>query len=211
MTRVIWGASGERYYETGVDRGMLYINYLGVAWSGLISVTESPSGAEPRPFYLDGFKYLNLASAEEYEATIVALSSPPEFKQCEGIKSIQNGLFATQQPRIPFGLSYRTLIGNDHTPDLGYKIHIVYNALAGPAERIHNTVNEQSEAEQLSWSITTAPHGEVTGIKPTAHFVIDSTLTDPALLEELEGIFYGTDIEVPYIPTAQELIDMFSV
>lgn len=210
MTRVEWDTPGQRIYENGVDRGMLYINYLGVAWSGLISVNEAPSGGEPRPYYLDGFKYLNLASAEEFEATITALSSPPEFNACEGVADLQNGLFATQQPRISFGMSYRTLIGTDMNQDHGYKIHIVYNALAAPASRENNTLNDQAAPLQLSWHITSAPHVGITGIKPTAHFVIDSTLTDPVLLEELEGIFYGTELEDPYIPLAQDLIDMFA-
>ena len=210
MTRVVWDLPGERLYENGVDRGMLYIDYLGVAWSGLVSVTESPSGGEPRPFYLDGFKYSNLASAEEFEATIVSLATPPEFGPCEGISDLQNGLFATQQPRISFGMTYRTFINSDMEPELGYKIHVIYNALAGATERTHTTINDAAEPEQVSRHITTAPHVGIEGMKPTAHFVIDSRFTDPVLLEEVEGIFYGTDIEVPYIPYAYDLIDMFA-
>lgn len=210
MTRVEWDLPADRTYENGVDRGMLYIDYLGVAWSGLISVAEAPSGGEPRPFYLDGFKYLNLATAEEYEATITALGAPAEFNQCEGVGDLQNGLYATQQPRISFGLSYRTLVGSNENPDLGYKIHIVYNALARPAERTHNTLNNEAEPQQLSWGITSAPETGIVGIKPTAHFVIDSRFTDPVLLEEIEGYFYGTELTDPFIPTAAGLIDYFS-
>lgn len=210
MTRVEWDTPGERIYENGVDRGMLYIDYLGVAWSGLISVNESPSGGEARPFYLDGIKYMNLSAAEEYEATIVALSSPPEFAACDGVANLQNGLFASQQPRISFGLSYRTLISDDMNPERGYKIHIVYGALAAPAERQHNTLNDQAAPLQISWHITAAPDPGITGIKPTSHFVVDSTLTDPELLDELEGFLYGTELEVPYIPYAADLIEMFA-
>src|SRR6266508_615160 len=212
MTRLVWDTDGQRLYENGVDQGVLYIDYIGTAWPGLISVSESPSGGEPRPYYIDGQKYLNLASAEEYEATINALSSPAEFNQCEGVLGIQNGLFATQQRRKTFGLSYRTMIGSDTDPDLGYKLHIVYHALAAPAERVNNTINQSPEPMTLSWHITSMPDPwATTTIKPTAHFVIDSRLTTPTLLADVEDMLYGTDIQAAEIPYVYDLIAMFSV
>ncbi len=174
MTRLVWDTDGQRLYENGVDQGVLYIDYIGTAWPGLISVSESPSGGEPRPYYIDGQKYLNLASAEEYEATINALSSPAEFNQCEG--------------------------------------DIVYHALAAPAERVNNTINQSPEPMTLSWHITSMPDPwATTTIKPTAHFVIDSRLTTPTLLADVEDMLYGTDIQVAYIPYVYDLIAMFSV
>lgn len=210
MTRLVWDTPGERLYENGVDRGVLYIDYVGVAWPGLVSVSESPSGGEPRPYYIDGQKFMNLATAEEYEATINALSSPAEFNECEGMLGIQNGLFATQQRRKTFGLSYRTMIGSDTDPDLGYKLHIVYHALAAPAERTNNTINQSAEPTSLSWHITSMPDPGIAGIKPTAHFVIDSRFTSSTLLSDTEDMLYGTDTEVAYIPYAYDLIAMFS-
>jgi hypothetical protein len=211
MTRLIWDVPGERLYENGVDRGVLYINYIGTAWSGLVSIAEAPSGAEPRPYYVDGLKYIHLASAEEYAATINAFSSPSEFDQCEGVKSLQNGLYAAQQPRTLFSLSYRTGIGSDTDPELGYKLHIVYHALAEPTQRQNNTLNESAEAAVLSWHITTMPDHGIGGIKPTAHFVIDSRTADPGLLSDLEDLLYGTDLEEASLPLATDLIAMFDV
>ena len=210
MTRLTWDDMGERYYESGVDKGVLYIDYLGVAWSGLISVVQSPTGGEPKPYYLDGFKYLNLSSAEEYEATINAFQAPAEFLQCEGIASIQNGLFAGEQPRKEFGLSYRTRIGNDVSEEIGYKIHIVYGCLASPSERSHGTINDSVDPLTLSWKITSRPDSNFTGLKPTAHFVIDTRLVEEPLLTDFQEIIYGSDVEVAYIPFAVDLIEMFS-
>lgn len=211
MPRLSWSATGERFYETGVDRGVLYVGTNpGVAWTGLTSVSESPSGGEPKAYYIDGIKYLNLSSAEEFEATINAFNSPSEFGPCDGTVSIQNGLFVTQQPRKPFGLSYRTKVGNDiDGSDHAYKIHLVYNALAAPSERSNNTVGDSTEPNSLSWSITTLPP-LVTGFKPTAHFLIDSRLTSQEVLIEVEDILYGSDANSPRLPSAQELIDLFT-
>lgn len=211
MARLNWSAVGERFYETGVDRGVLYVGDIpGVAWTGLTSVSESPTGGEAKPYYIDGIKYLNLSSAEEFEATIEAFASPPEFGPCDGTASIQNGLFVTQQPRKSFGLSYRTKIGNDvDGSDYGYKIHLVYNALAAPSGRSNNTMGDSTDPIGLSWAITTLPPA-ITGYKPTAHFVIDSRTTAPFRLSSIEEILYGSESGSPRLPSAQDLTSLFS-
>lgn len=210
MTRLAWGAHGERYFEAGTDRGVLYLSGVpGVPWNGLKAVNESPEGGEPRPYYIDGFKYLNVATAEEFKATLEAFSSPLEFARCDGTKSIHNGLFATQQPRVPFSLSYRTLVGNDFQGiDHGYKVHVVYNCLAAPASRNNQTVGTGVTPLGLSWAITTTPP-KMTGLKPTAHMVIDSRLTPPALMAQIEDILYGSEDADPRLPDAAELLALF--
>lgn len=210
MSRLTWNSVSERFYETGVDRGVLYIaNQVGVAWTGLTSVEEAPTGGDARPYYIDGIKFLNVAAAEEFEATINAFFSPPEFGQCDGISSVQNGLFATQQPRKSFGLSYRTLIGNDvNGSGHAYKIHLVYNALAAPSSRANNTMGDSVEPSLFSWQITTLPPA-LTGYKPTAHFVIDSRTTSVPILTRLENVLYGTDTVAPRLPTPSELITLY--
>lgn len=210
MTRLTWGASGLRYFETGVDRGVLYLpGKDGVPWNGLKSVAEAPSGGEPRPYYIDGIKYLNVASAEEFIATLEAFSSPPEFAICDGTLSLHNGLFVTQQPRSQFGLAYRTLVGNDiQGVDHGYKIHLVYNALAAPSQRSNQTVGTGVQPLSLSWQITTTPP-RMTGVKPTAHFVIDSRLTPKRLMDAIEDILYGTVDDAARMPSVDELRALF--
>lgn len=212
MTRLAWGTPGQRYYETGVDRGVLYLpSQPGVAWNGLVAISEAPTGGDPRPYYLDGVKYLNIASSEEFEAVIGAYSAPPEFAVCDGTVQIHNGLFATQQKRQSFGLSYRTLIGNDtESSDHGYKIHLVYNALAAPSTRTNTTMGDQAAVSAYSWKISTLPPA-VTGIKRTAHFVIDTRYTDPAVLTAVEDVLYGTEITSASLPTPDELIAIFDV
>lgn len=210
MTQLVWDTVGERFYETGVDRGVLYLDNAGFSWSGLISVQENSSGGDPQPYYVDGYKYVNLASSEEFEATIEAYSAPQEFGVCDGTVEIYNGLSVTQQRRKSFGLSYRTMIGNDvDGPDHGYKIHIVYNALAAPSERSNQTIKEAPEPTTLSWAITTTPP-RLTALKPSAHFVIDSRRTDPGVLSDLEDILYGTLSTDPDFPTPEELVELFS-
>jgi hypothetical protein len=211
MARINWDARGERYFEIGVDRGVLYLpSVAGVPWTGLTAVNEEPTGAEERSYYLDGLKYLNLRSAEEFEATIEAFNSPAEFNVCDGTVSIHNGLFATQQPRKSFGLSYRTLLGNDlDGMDHAYKIHLVYNALAAPATRNNTTLSDSVDPAKFSWKITTLPP-PVTGVKRTAHFVIDSRTADPAVLAEVEDFLYGTTEADAALPTPDELIAIFA-
>lgn len=211
MPRLIWGSPAERIYENGVDRGVLYMpSNPGVVWNGLISVAENPSGGDPEAYYQDGLKYLQLASSEEYAATINAFSSPREFGPCEGNTSIQNGLIATQQPKKSFGFSYRTKIGNGaEGGDFAYKIHLVYNALASSAQRTNKSLGGSADPSTLSWSITTKPPA-ISGYKPTAHLVIDSRFVPGGLLADVEDIFYGTEAEGARLPDPDELIAMFT-
>jgi len=217
MAKLVWDKTGERFYETGVKKGVLYPQGpggtypKGVAWNGLISVTESPSGAEVTPIYADNIKYVNLISAEEFGATIEAYTYPDEFAQCDGSAEIAKGVMIGQQSRKPFGLSYVTTLGNDvDGDDYGYKIHIIYGALASPSEKGYSTINDSPEAITFSWEITTTPV-EVTGYKPTACVTIDSTKVDPATLAALEEILYGSDEgSDPRLPLPDEIIALLT-
>lgn len=200
MAAIVWDKSGERTYETGVDHGVLYpYNKTtksydhGVAWNGLTTVTESPSGAEASAQYADNIKYLNLISAEEFAATIEAFTYPDEFGECDGTAEIATGVKIGQQNRNTFGLAYRTVFGNDtEANDYGYKLHLIYGALAAPSEKAYATVNDSPEAIAFSWEVSTTPVN-VTGFKPTALLVIDSTKVDAEQLAALEKILYGTN------------------
>jgi hypothetical protein len=224
MSKLAWDATGERLYETGVDHGVLYIpNTSGVydngyAWNGLTTLTESPSGAESNPQYADNIKYLNLLSVEEFGGTIEAFTYPDEFAQCDGTATPQAGVYMGQQSRKTFGLSYRTKVGNDVSGnDFGYKLHLVYNALAAPSEKAYATVNDSPEAMAFSWEFTTTPVAvsgtdPATGkpYKPTASMVIDSTKVDATALAALEDALYGTVGQDPRLPTPTEVIAFFS-
>lgn len=197
MSKLVWDATGKRLYETGVNQGVLYpmdVNgtyTVGVAWNGLTAVTESPSGAEASPLYADNIKYLNLISAEEFGATIEAYTYPDEFAVCDGSAELTPGVSVGQQARKAFGLCYKTLLGNDvDGADFGYKLHLVYGALAAPSEKAYATVNDSPEAITLSWEVSTTPVS-VAGLKPTACLTIDSTKVDAAKLAALEDILYG--------------------
>lgn len=199
MSKIVWDKTGERFYETGVDRGVLYpiqqggLYNKGVAWNGLSAVTESPSGAESTAIYADNIKYLNLISAEEFAATVEAYTYPEEFEECDGSASIATGVIVGQQSRKLFGLCYRTLIGNDvDGQDHGYKLHLIYGGQASPSERGYQTVNDSPEAITFSWEVSTTPVS-VSGHKPTACLIIDSTKADPTCLAALEEILYGKD------------------
>lgn len=199
MSKLVWDQTGERYYETGVKQGVLYPQAAGgtypkgVAWNGLTAVTESPSGAEATALYADDIKYLNLISAEEFGATIEAYTYPEEFAQCDGSAALATGVSIGQQSRKAFGLCYRTTLGNDvDGNDFGYKLHIIYNALAAPSEKAYATINDSPEAITFSWEVTTTPVN-VTGFKPTASITIDSTKVDNSKLASLEEILYGKD------------------
>lgn len=202
MARLVWDKTGEKTYETGVDRMVLYLYDTTtktfkdpIAWNGITAFNESPSGAEPTALYADNIKYLNLMSAEEYGATLEAYSYPDEFEECDGSKEIAPGVVIGQQNRRLFALCYRTLIGDDVSgTEKGYKLHIVYNCLASPSERNHATVNDSPEAANPSWTISTTPV-EVKGSKPTVTVTIDSTLVDGDALTEFEDILYGTDAD----------------
>ncbi len=218
MAELVWDQIGERLYETGVDHGVLYIpdtltgEYdTGVAWNGLVTVTESPSGAEASPQYADNIKYLNLYSAEEFGATIEAFTYPPEFAQFDGISEPSPGVLVGQQSRRGFGLSYRSLIGNDvDGADHGYKLHLVYGAMASPSEKAYGTQNDSPEPITLSWELTTTPV-PVTGMKPTALITINSLLVDPADLTALETLLYGAAATEPQLPMPDEVIALFPV
>lgn len=199
MAKIIWDQTGERLYETGVRNGVLYLlqdtgKYeKGVAWNGLTAVTESPSGAEATPLYADDIKYLNLLSTEEFGATVEAYTYPDEFAECDGSASIATGVNIGQQPRKTFGLCYRTTLGNDvKNNDYGYKLHIIYGALAAPSEKAYATINDSPEAITFSWELSTTPVN-VTDFKPTASITIDSTKAEPEKLKALEAILYGSD------------------
>lgn len=211
MARITWHDAGSRTFETGIDRGVLYVGAAdGVPWNGLAGVSETPSGGGPRPYYIDGFKYANLSAAEEFEATLKAYGFPEQFAVCDGSAQPYSGLFLTQQPRKSFGLSYRTLLGNDLDGLLhGYKIHLVYNALASPSTRENTTLGSEVSPTTNSWKITTRPP-VITGYRPTAHFVIDSRTSDPLVLSQVEDILYGSEAEAPRLPDPDELMTIFS-
>lgn len=227
MSKLVWDRTGERYYETGVDHGVLYpvgengTYPKGVAWNGLTAVTESPSGAEANAIYADNIKYLSLMSAEEFGATIEAYTYPDEFAVCDGTSEIAKGVVAGQQARKSFGLSYRTIAGNDtEGEDHGYKLHLIYGAKASPSEKGYQTVNDSPEAISFSWEVTTTPV-EITAVdpatgkpfKPTASLTIDSTKVDSAKLKAFEEILYGSDGEgakEARLPLPDEIIALFN-
>jgi hypothetical protein len=210
VTKLDWNTSGKRYYESGVDRGVLYVDGVGVPWTGLISVDEAPEGGEPRPYYVDGVKYLNISSREEFAGTVNAFAAPAEFGPCDGVKAIHNGLYVGEQRRKQFGLCYRTRIGNDiDGPEHGYKLHLIYTALAAPSQKSYVTHGTEPEPTELSWAISTlAP--SMTSVIPTAHMVVDSRTADPVVMRRLEEILYGTDISTPTQITPQDLINLFA-
>ena len=199
MSKIKWDETGKRFYETGVDHAVLYpidaqgAYSKGVAWNGITGITESPSGADANPLYADNIKYLNLIAAEDFGATIEAYTYPDEWAACDGSAEIASGVMIGQQRRKTFGLCHRTKLGNDvDGQDHGYKLHLIYGALAAPSERGYQTINDSPEAITFSWSVTTTPV-DVPGFKPTAILTIDSTKTDAAKLAVLEAILYGTD------------------
>ena len=217
MAKLVWDKSGERYYETGVKNGVLYVydatqkKYgTGVAWNGLTAVTESPSGAEATALYADDIKYLNLLSTEEFGATIEAYTYPDEFAECDGSATLSEGVFIGQQKRKTFGMAYKTALGNDTDGnDYGYKLHIIYGALAAPSEKAYATINDSPEAITFSWEVTTTPV-EVTGHKPTASITIDSTKADPTKLAALEKKLFGDAETEPELPLPDEIATMFT-
>lgn len=214
---LVWDQTGERFYETGVDRGVLFVYDAttgqygeGVAWNGLTNVSEKPSGAEATALYADNIKYLNLISNEEFGATIEAYTYPDEFAECDGSASLADGVIVGQQKRKTFAFSYRTKIGNDvDGSDKGYKIHIVYGCLAAPTEKGYATINDSPEAITFSWEITTTPIDVGEGYRPTACVTIDSTKVDAADLTALEGWLYGSTQNNSTLPTIAKLLEIF--
>lgn len=215
MSRLIWDNAGERLYETGVKRGVLYPTNAdgtygtGVVWNGLSSVSESPSGAEANPIYADDQKYLELRSAEEFGATVEAYTYPDEFAVCDGSAEVASGVMIGQQTRKRFGFCYRSIIGNDTETDAyGYKLHLIYNAMASPSERQYQTVNDSPEAITFSWEMTTTPIAVGDNYKPTSSLTIDSSKCDKTKLEQLEDILYGTANADARLPLPAEVIEI---
>jgi hypothetical protein len=215
MAKLVFDESGKRFYETGVSKGVLYVQDAsgaypqGVAWNGLTAVNEAPSGAEATPLYADDIKYLELRSAEEFGATIEAYTYPDEFEQCDGSAELAEGVVIGQQARKAFGLCYRTIVGNDvQGNDFGYKLHLIYGATAAPSEKAYATVNDSPEAVTFSWEVTCTPV-EVEGFKPTATVVIDSRKVDAEKLAALEAKLYGTESEEAQLPLPAEIANMF--
>ena len=215
MSKIVWDESGKRYYETGVNQGVLYPIHTdgtypnGFAWNGLVGVSESPSGAEATPLYADDIKYLNLISAEEFGATIEAYTYPDEFAVCDGSKALSAGVLIGQQSRTQFGLCYKTTLGNDIAGNTyGYKLHLIYGALAAPSEKAYSTINDSPEAITFSWEVKTTPTIS-TGNKPTASIIIDSTKADPTILTALELILFGAIGVNPRLPTPDEISTLF--
>ena len=216
MSKIVWDAIGEHIFETGVRNGVLYLKgaegtyNTGVAWNGLTSVSESPEGAEATDLYADDIKYLTLMSAENFKATIEAYTYPVEFEECDGSATIAKGVVIGQQSRKPFGLCYRTAIGNDTDGnEHGYKLHIVYGCQASPSEKQYSTINDSPDAVTFSWEVSTTPVN-VTGKKPAATLIIDSTKADKAKLTALEAILYGAESTEPRLPLPDEIATLMT-
>lgn len=216
MTKLVWDETGKRLYETGVKNGVLYPQDStgaypkGVAWNGLTAVTQSPSGAEATPLYADDMKYLNLYSAEEFGATVEAYTYPDEFAECDGSAELAKGVMIGQQPRKAFGLAYKTVIGNDvKNNKYGYKLHLIYGAMASPSEKAYATINDSPEAITFSWEITTTPVS-VAGFEPTAYIEIDSTKAEPTKLAKLEEKLFGSASEEATLPLPNEVATLMT-
>lgn len=205
--RIEWNKPGERFFEAGVERGVLYPRLgPGVPWNGLVSVSENTSGGELESLYFDGVKYLDVLAAEDFQVQVEAFSAPAEFAPSDGTKMLSPGLFVSQQPRKTFGLCYRTLLGNDLVgTEYGYKLHIVYNCTASPSGRTNATISSNVTPGTRQWQINTVPPPSST-FKPTAHIVLDSTLIDPYAMEQVEAALYGHDNGAAYLPTVAEIV-----
>lgn len=210
MTRIIWGDTGSKLFELGVDRGVLYVGGSAVPWNGLISFTEKSLGGELTPYYFDGLMYMAHTMPEDFAGSIEAYHAPDEFAACTGFATEGNGLSFGLQPRKAFDFSYRTLIGNDiQSTNYGYKIHLVYNAKVSANERKYLTLNNAPAASTFLWELAARPI-VIPNRRPTSHLVIDSTKTDPALLEDIEEQLYGSTTVSPHMLTPAELVALFS-
>lgn len=217
MPKIVWDEIGKRTYETGVSKGVLYTRSgentgfkNGVAWNGLTSVAEKPSGAEPTKLYADNIAYLTLTGNEEFGATIEAYTYPDEFAECDGSAELAEGVMIGQQNRKMFGLSYQTILGNDTDGEgYGYKIHLIYNCKASPTEKSYATINDSPEAITFSWEISTTPIN-VSNHKPTASLIIDSTKITPTALAKIEAKLYGTESAEAELPTPDEIIALIA-
>lgn len=215
MSKLVWDQTGEKRYETGIEQVALFpqvsgVYQTGVAWNGVTALNLTPSGAEPTALYANNRKYLTLVSVEELGGTIEAYMYPDEFMQCDGSASLAEGVYIGQQTRIPFGLVGKTLIGNDTELNAhGYKLHIVYGALASPSEQAHSTVNDSPEAATMSWEFSTTPI-EVEGHEPTSYICIDSTKIAPEKLSQIEAMIYGSESEEPKLPLPAEIVTIMA-
>lgn len=214
MTRLTWNEPGTRYFEGGLDQGVLYPGYAegapGIPWNGLISVVEDPTGGDVEPVYFEGVKIADVVSAEDFQATVTAFSAPPEFAACEGKLELAPGLLVGNQERMRFGLSYRTGIGNDlQGLEVGHKIHLVWNCVAAPASRTRKTLTAGVEPENLAWTIHTVPPRDVP-YRPTAHMVIDTRWMDPEKVAVVESYLYGDDEFAPTLPHPNALVQLLS-
>lgn len=210
MPKLVWSEPENRRYETGVDRGVLYpVSSAGVPWNGLVSVNEAPSGGQAQPFYLDGIRHLNRPESEEFGATLEAFTYPPEFEECDGSLELVTGLFAGNQRRKPFGLCYRTKIGNAADANAGYRLHLLYNLTAEPTERTYQTLGDESDLATFSWALSGIPK-KFAGAKPTVYLVVDSIKTEPSTLASLEALLYGTDSSAASLPDPDDLITLFT-
>ena len=214
MAKLVWDQSGQRFYETGVKHGVLYLQDesgaypTGVAWNGLTAITESPSGAESTPLFADDMKYLELFSAEEFGATIEAYTYPDEFEACDGSAELVEGVTIGQQTRKSFGLCYKTVVGNDiQGNDLGYKIHLIYGCKAAPSEKAYQTINDSPEAITFSWEVTTTPVN-VEGFKATSRLIVDSTKVPAEKLAVLEEKLFGSESEAACLPLPDEIAEL---
>lgn len=216
MAKLVWDQIGERFYETGVDHGVLYPQdnlgaySNGVAWNGLTSVSESPSGAEPTDLYADNIKYLSIRSAETFGATVEAYTYPDEFAVLDGSAELADGVIIGQQPRKAFGLCYRTRVGNDiQFENYGYKLHLIYGCSVSPSEKSYQTINDSPEAITFSWEMTTIPVN-VTGFKPTATVILDSIALGTAKMTAIEDVLYGTSEADPRLPLPDEVLSIIN-
>ena len=214
MSKLVWDKTGERLYETGVKQGVLYPQAAGgtypkgVAWNGISTINESPSGAESSPIYADDTKYLNLISNEELSASIEAYTYPDEFAECDGSAEIATGITIGQQPRKAFGLAYKTTLGNDIVGnEYGYKLHLLYGCKAAPSEKAYSTINDSPEAITFSWEISTTPVN-VKGFKPTSNLTIDSSKVAPEKLAALEAVLFGSESVEARLPLPDEIITL---
>lgn len=211
MARLTWDTVSERYYETGLDRGVLYVGENpGVPWNGLVSVNEKASGGAPTPHFIDGIKFLNYAAQEQTDLTLTAVYSPPEFDVCDGSIEIAPGMVAKHQPRAEFNLSYRSKIGNDVVgSDFGYKIHLIYNALATPSDVTYQTQSDSLNVDPLSWNISTRPL-VLNGFVGSAHFIFDSMKMSAGNLSYFESILYGAELSTPRMPSLEEIFEIYT-
>lgn len=216
MAKIVWDETGKKFFETGVEKGVLYVRDnagaypLGVAWNGLISVSESPSGGEPEAVYADNIKYANVLSTEEFGASIEAYTYPDEFAVCDGSAEVATGVLAAQQGRSAFGLAYTTKVGNDvDGQDHGYKLHLIYGALAAPSEKSYQTMNESPDLVTFSWDLSTTPVA-VTGFKPTANLTLDSRKVEQTKLDALELILFGDVATEARLPLPDEVLSILA-